>query len=578
MTVEYATSDGTATGGTDFTAQSGTLTFTANETSKTVSIATMEDSMDEDDETFTLTLSSPANARLGDAEATGTIRNTKTAAELSADFPESAFTSKRHTGSDDRPQMVVAFSEPVADFDRNTPSVSVTGASGLSVQTHTEDGLENAYVFFMTPDGDGDVTFALTTDAACASGGICTAGGRVLTQVPAALAIPGSSADPSSLSVADAEATEEEDGTMEFVVTLDPAASDAVTVDYATSDGTAMAGEDYTSTSGALTFAAGEVTKTISVPITDDTEDDGGETVTLTLSNASGADLDDATATGTINDDDESLPTVSVSDASAAEGDAVAFTVSLSAATSRQVTVEYATSGGTATSGTDFSAESGTLTFAANETSKTVSVATTDDSADEDDETFTLTLSSPANATLGDAAATGTINLTTTMSTTPLTASFSNMPASHTGEEFTFGLTFSENVDAQLRDAPRHGVHGDRWRGEDGPAPTAGQQPGMEHHGRAGFGERHGDHHAAGDDRLRRERTRSVPGTSRPLSRSLSATVVDSASSSAGDAASGVVAVDDGAGRRAGRRGRPDPGGGHRRRCSASERLSEARN
>ena len=447
VTVDYATSDGTATAGEDYTATSGTLTFAANETSKTVSVATTDDSVDEDGETFTLTLSNASGAGLGDGEATGTIRNTGTAAELSAEFPESAYTSKRHAGSDDRPQVVVAFSEPVADFDGNTPSVTVTGASGLSVQTHTEDGLDNAYVFFMTPDGDGDVTFALVADAACASGGICTAGGTVLTQVPAALAIPGPGAEASSLSVADAEATEEEDAAMEFVVTLDPAAGDGeVTVDYATSDGTATAGEDYTATSGTLAFTAGDTRKTISVPITDDAEDDAGETFTLTLSNASGADLDDAAATGTINDDDESPPAVGVSDASAAEGDAVAFTVSLSAANSRQVTVEYATSDGTATAGSDYTAESGTLTFAANETTKTVSVATTDDSVDEEDEMFTLTLSSPANATLGDATATGTIN-DNDVATTPLTASFSDMPASHTGGDFTFGLAFSENVE-----------------------------------------------------------------------------------------------------------------------------------
>ena len=410
VTVDYATSDGTAMAGSDYTATSGTLAFQAGEVTKTISVPITEDAEDDGGETFTLTLSNASGAGLGDGEATGTIRNTGTAAELSADFPESAYTSKRHAGSDDRPQVVVTFSEAVADFDGNTPSVTVTGASGLSVQAHTEDGLDNAYVFFMTPDGDGDVTFTLVADAACASGGICTAGGTVLTQVPAALTVPGPGAEAGSLSVADAEATEEEDAALEFVVTLDPAASDAVTVDYATSDGTATAGEDYTSTSGALTFTAGEVTKTISVPIADDAEDDGGETFTLTLSNASGADLDDATATGTINDDDESLPAVSVSDATSAEGDAVAFTVSLSAASSRQVTVEYATSDGTAAAGSDYTAESGTLTFAANETSKTVSVATTDDSVDEDDETFTLTLSSPANATLGDATATGTIN------------------------------------------------------------------------------------------------------------------------------------------------------------------------
>ena len=555
VTVDYATSDGTATAGEDYTATSGTLTFTAGDTTKMVSVPITDDTVDDGGETFTLTLSNASGAGLGDAEATGTIRNTETAAELSADFPESAYTSKRHAGSDDRPQVVVAFSEAVADFDKNTPSV--TGASGLSVQAHTEDGLENAYMFFMTPDGNSDVTFALTANAACASGGICTAGGTVLTQVPAPLTIPGPSAEASSLSVADAEAAEEEDGTLEFVVTLAPAASDTVTVDYATSDGTATAGEDYTATSGTLTFQAGDTTKTISVPITDDAEDDGGETFTLTLGNASGAALGDAEATGTILDDDNAppltasfsdmpashtgeeftfgltfseevevgyvtlrdtafvvtggevsqaqrqqqgsnqawnitvdpdgqgavtitlpettdcdavdaictgderplshslssvvagpviIPTVSVSDASAAEGDAVAFTVSLSAASSRQVTVEYATSDGTATSGADFAAASGTLTFAANETSKTVEVATTDDSVAEESETFTLTLSSPANATLGDATATGTINDNDDALPT-LTASFSDMPASHTGGEFTFGLAFSEEVE-----------------------------------------------------------------------------------------------------------------------------------
>ena len=119
----------------------------------------------------------------------------------------------------------------------------------------------------------------------------------------------------------------------------------------------------------------------------------------------------------------------------------VEFTVSLSAASGQQVTVEYATSSGTAESGTDFTAASGTLTFAANATSKTVSVPTTDDAADEDDETFTLTLSSPTNATLDDATATGTIE---DDNEPRLTASFGNMPVEHTGEEFTFGLTFSE--------------------------------------------------------------------------------------------------------------------------------------
>ena len=655
VTVEYATSDGTATAGEDYTATSGTLTFQAGDTTKTVSVPITDDTVDDGGETFTLTLGNASGAALGDAEATGTIRNTETAAELSAGFPESAFTSKRHTGSDDRPQVVVAFSEAVAEFDKNTPSVSVTGASRLSVQAHTEDGLENAYVFFMTPDGNGDVTFALVADAACASGGICTAGGTELTQVPAAWTIPGPGEDSSSLSVADAEATEEEDNTMDFVVTLDPAASDTVTVDYATADGTATAGEDYTATSGTLTFAAGDTTKTVSVPITDDTEDDGGETFTLTLGNASsGVQLGDAEAAGTIWNTEAaapltasfsdmpashtgaeftfglafseevevgyatlrdtaftvtggevrqaqrqrqgsnlawnitvepasandtvtitlpettdcgasgaictedgrplshslssvvagavSTPAVSVSDASAAEGDAVAFTVSLSATSSQQVTVDYATSDGTAASGTDFTAQSGTLTFAANETSKTVSVATTDDSADEGDETFTLALSSPANATLGDATATGTIN-DDDSSATPLTASFSNMPASHTGAEFTFGLAFSEEVEVgyvTLRDTAFAVTGGEVRRAQR-------QQQG------SNLAWNITVEPASANDTV----IITLPETTdcgasgaictedgRQLSQSLSATVVDAASASAGDAANGDAADD----------------------------------
>ena len=104
----------------------------------------------------------------------------------------------------------------------------------------------------------------------------------------------------SELSVADAEATEGEDATLDFVVTLDPAATAAVTVDYATADGSATAGDDYTTKTGTSTFDPGDTRKTIAVPIMDDDVEDDGETFTLTLSDASGADLGDAEATGTI--------------------------------------------------------------------------------------------------------------------------------------------------------------------------------------------------------------------------------------------------------------------------------------
>ena len=90
--------------------------------------------------------------------------------------------------------------------------------------------------------------------------------------------------------------------TLAFAVTLSRAPSGTVTVDYATSDGTATAGSDYTATSGTLTFAAGETAKTVAVPVLDDDHDEGSET--LTLSNPSEAYLADGTATGTITNTD----------------------------------------------------------------------------------------------------------------------------------------------------------------------------------------------------------------------------------------------------------------------------------
>ena len=107
-----------------------------------------------------------------------------------------------------------------------------------------------------------------------------------------------------ALSVSDARAEEAAGAAVAFAVTLSRAASDAVTVDYATRDGSARAGEDYTAASGTLTFAAGESSKTVEVAVIDDAHDEGEETFVLALSNASGARLEDAEATGTIENAD----------------------------------------------------------------------------------------------------------------------------------------------------------------------------------------------------------------------------------------------------------------------------------
>ena len=202
----------------------------------------------------------------------------------------------------------------------------------------------------------------------------------------------------------------------QFEVTLAPASGKQVTVKYSTADGTAKASEDYTAASSTtLTFAAGDTTKTISVPTTEDTHNEDQEAFTVTLSEPANATLkaDAKTATGTINDDDD-LPVLSIAHATpVAEGEAAQFAVTLTPASGKQVTVSYSTADGTAKAAEDYTAASSTtLTFVAGDTTKTVSVPTTEDTRNEDQEAFTVTLSEPANATLKSDAktATGTIN------------------------------------------------------------------------------------------------------------------------------------------------------------------------
>ena len=156
------------------------------------------------------------------------------------------------------------------------------------------------------PDGNDDVIIgflgALPTQDCAAAAVVCTADGTRLS-VGAATFVPG----PASFSVADATVQEGPNATLDFVVTLSRARHEATTVDYATSDGTATAGADYTADSGTLSFASGETGKTVSVEVLDDSHDEGSETLTFTLSNpvpSATAKLGDATATGTINNSD----------------------------------------------------------------------------------------------------------------------------------------------------------------------------------------------------------------------------------------------------------------------------------
>ena len=152
----------------------------------------------------------------------------------------------------------------------------------------------------IAPAGNADVTLTLRATTSCDDEhGVCTSDGRMLKG-----GVSATIRGPATFSVADAEVEEAEGATLDFTVTLSRSRATAATVGYATSDGTAVAGSDYTAASDTLTFAAGETTKTVSVAVLDDAHDEDSETLTFTLSNPVGAVLDDSEATGTISNDD----------------------------------------------------------------------------------------------------------------------------------------------------------------------------------------------------------------------------------------------------------------------------------
>lgn len=175
-----------------------------------------------------------------------------------------------------------------------------------------------------------------------------------------------------------------------------------VKVDYTTADGTATAGSDYTEAKGTLTFAPGEMEKTFTVAVTQDSEDEGNETVKLALSNPVNTAIGNVpTATLTIADDDQKVMLISKMYTTTEKSKTAAVTVKLSKPSSNEVSVAYATSDGTAKAGSDYTAANGTLTFKPGETSKAINVSISEDTEEEEDETFGIKLSAPVSATLG---------------------------------------------------------------------------------------------------------------------------------------------------------------------------------
>jgi hypothetical protein len=184
-----------------------------------------------------------------------------------------------------------------------------------------------------------------------------------------------------------------------------------VKVSWASADGTATAPSDYGSGSGLLTFAPGETTKTIDVAVAGDAINEENETLKVVLTDPTGVppnNVTDAEGAGTIVDKN-APPTLSISDTTAREGEGATFTVTLAGTTLRTVTVRFSTADGSATAGSDYSARTGSLTFAPGEKSKSIAVTVVDDALSEPLETFAVVLDDAVNAAITKSRGSATI-------------------------------------------------------------------------------------------------------------------------------------------------------------------------
>ena len=194
----------------------------------------------------------------------------------------------------------VRFSEALGEAGEAPVAASFAVKGGTVKRVRqVEAGLWRVRV---APSSWRDVRVTLAGGRGCdTKGAVCAAGGRALSNDTSATV-----GGPVRITLKGGKAREGRDATLGFAVSLSRAAAHAVSVDYATADGTAVAGADYTATSGTLTFAPGETAKTVAVAILDDAIDEGKEKFTLRLSNPQGAYLRNMhrEATGTIRNDD----------------------------------------------------------------------------------------------------------------------------------------------------------------------------------------------------------------------------------------------------------------------------------
>lgn len=400
--VNYTTQDGTAVQPNDYVYQAGTITLPAGAISHTLSITIVEDLLDENDETFTVTLSSTISSTIADGTGIGTITDNEGPPAISI---------SDGVANEGAGQMIVTVSLntltsfPVTVYYSTQDGTAIAPADYTAVPstalTIPAGALSQTLTIALIDDALDELTETLTitlSNPISATLADATGLGEITDND-----------NPPAISINDVTEAENA-GTLTFTVELSGPSGLEVTVDFTTQDETAVQPNDYVYRTGSITFATGTTSQVITVTIVDDSLDEPAETVQLNLSNPVNGTISDSLGIGTITDNDDP-PQLSIANSNLDEsGGVMPFTITLNTASSFTITVDYASTDNTATAGTDYEAVPlSTLVLAPGSISATIGVTITDDILNEPNETFTITLSSPVSATLATANGSGTI-------------------------------------------------------------------------------------------------------------------------------------------------------------------------
>lgn len=433
ITLDYTTSDISATAGEDYTLGNGSLTIAEGDTSAEIRITVSGDTTPEGDETFSIGLSNlSANARFADDTALGTIRTD----ELPQVSISPASIDEGNSGQRQLSFNVTLSDPTVGTTTVNYQTVDIGSATADDDYSHVASGsitiaqgdTQGSIAIFINGDttDEPDETFEVTLTAVSANVELNTAAATAVGTILNDDSVQGTGdAQVSVRNIGIREGADGEQPTLVFNVAVNPVdASSDITLDYRTADDTATtSNNDYQAVPlTTLTIPAGNNTAQIAVTINGDDDIENDETFKLEFSNiSSNATLTTPTAYGLIIDDDDpsqTLPRVGITHSSVVETDQdttdMLFSVTIAEPVNEVVTVDYTTQDlaptPSAVGGTDYNITSGTLTFQPNETTATIAVPVVGETTVENDETFHVILSNPSsNVALGNSIAIGTI-------------------------------------------------------------------------------------------------------------------------------------------------------------------------